>query len=164
MSNNIIFEEIFEVENIDKDSKIFEKVQRCEGNTKKTNYKIMLDINSDIYPMEKGGLYSIVLAKSIEENNKVKSNEFDYELTTNKKGTLMDKYEYVMRGRVFQFNSDKKRQGDSTNQDTLCISISFGGLLLDISNLKRESSTAKAKSFEDIELDEEIFLLMKKIK
>ena len=57
----------------------------------------------------------------------------------------MDKYEYVMRGRVFQFNSDKKRQGDSTNQDTLCISISFGGLLLDISNLNRESSTVKAK-------------------
>ena len=164
MSNNIVFEEIFELENIDKDSKIFEKVQRCEGKTKKTNYKIMLDINSEIYPMEKGGLYSIVLAKSIEEKNKEKSNEFDYELTTNKKGTLMDKYDYVMRGRVFQFNSDKKREGDSSNQDTLCISISFGGLLLDISNLKRENSTGKAKSFEDIELDEELFLLMKKIK
>ena len=164
MSNNIIFEEIFEVENIDKDSKIFEKVQRCEGNTKKTNYKIMLDINSEIYPMEKGGVYSIVLAKSIEESNKVKPNEFDYELTTNKMGTLMDKYEYVMRGRVFQFNSDKKREGNSSNQDTLCISISFGGLLLDISNLKRDNSTGKSKPFEDIELDEELFLLMKKIK
>ena len=34
------------------------------------------------------GLYSIVLAKSIEENGEPKSNEFDYEFTLNKKNTL----------------------------------------------------------------------------
>ena len=164
MSNNIVFDEIFEVESIDKDSKIFEKVQRCEGKTKITNYNIMLDINSEIYPLEVGSSYSIVLAKSIEENGKAKANEFDYEYTLNKKNTLMDKYEYVMRGRVFQFSSDKKRNGDENNQDTLCISVSFGGLLLDISNLKREDSSGKQKTFEDIEIDEELFLLMKKLK
>ena len=166
MSNNIVFDEIFEVERIDKDSKIFEKVQRCEGKTKKTNYNIMLDINSEIYPLEVGCSYSVVLAKSIEENGKAKAkaNEFDYEYTLNKKNTLMDKYEYVMRGRVFQFSSDKKRNGDSQNQDTLCISISFGGLLLDISNLKRDDSSGKPKAFEDIEVDEELFFLMKKLK
>ena len=164
MSNNIMFDEIFEVESIDKDSKIFEKVQRCEGKTKKTNYNIMLDINSDIYPLEVGGSYSIVLARSIEENGKAKANEFDYEYTLNKKNTLMDKYEYVMRGRVFQFSSDKKRNGDNSKQDSLCISISFGGLLLDISNLKRDEKSGKPRAFEDIEVDEELFFLMKKIK
>ena len=164
MSNNIMFDEIFEVESIDKDSKIFEKVQRCEGKTKNTNYNIMLDINSDIYPLEVGGLYSIVLARSIEENGKAKANEFDYEYTLNKKNTLMDKYEYVMRGRVFQFSNDKKRNGDNSKQDSLCISISFGGLLLDISNLKRDEKSGKPRAFEDIEVDEELFFLMKKIK
>ena len=164
MSNNIVFDEIFEVESIDKDSKIFEKVQRCEGKTKTTNYNIMLDINSDIYPLEVGGSYSIVLARSIEENGKAKANEFDYEYTLNKKNTLMDKYEYVMRGRVFQFSSDKKRNGDNSKQDSLCISISFGGLLLDISNLKRDEKSGKPRAFEDIEVDEELFFLMKKIK
>ena len=163
MSKNIVFDEILKVENIDKDTKIFEKVQRCEGKTQKTNYNIILDVNSEIYPMEIGSLYSIVLVKSIEENDKIKKNEFDYELTTNKKNTLMDKYDYVMRGKVFQFSSDKKRNGDSNNQDSLCISISFGGLLLDISNLKRDNS-GKPKDFEDIELDEDLFLLMKKLK
>ena len=164
MSNNIMFDEIFEVESIDKDSKIFEKVQRCEGKAKNTNYNIMLDINSDIYPLEVGGSYSIVLARSIEENGKAKANEFDYEYTLNKKNTLMDKYEYVMRGRVFQFSSDKKRNGDNSKQDSLCISISFGGLLLDISNLKRDEKSGKPRAFEDIEVDEELFFLMKKIK
>ena len=164
MSNNIMFDEIFEVESIDKDSKIFENGQRCEGKTKNTNYNIMLDINSDIYPLEVGGSYSIVLARSIEENGKAKANEFDYEYTLNKKNTLMDKYEYVMRGRVFQFSSDKKRNGDNSKQDSLCISISFGGLLLDISNLKRDEKSGKPRAFEDIEVDEELFFLMKKIK
>ena len=164
MSNNIVFDEILEIESIDKDSKIFEKVQRCEGKTKKTNYNIMLDINSELYPMEIGSLYSLVLAKSIEENGAIKTDEFDYELTTNKKNTLMDKYEYVMRGRVFQFSSEKKRNGDSSDKDSLCISISFGGLLLDISNLKRDNISGKPKAFEDIDLDEELYLLIKKIK
>ena len=124
----------------------------------------MLDINSEIYPLEVGSSYAIVLAKSIEENGKAKANEFDYEYTLNKKNTLMDKYEYVMRGRVFQFSSDKKRNGDNSEQDSLCISISFGGLLLDISNLKRDVGSGKPKAFEDIEIDEELFFLMKKIK
>ena len=124
----------------------------------------MLDINSDIYPLEVGGSYSIVLARSIEENGKAKANEFDYEYTLNKKNTLMDKYEYVMRGRVFQFSSEKKRNGESSEKDSLCISISFGGLLLDISNLKRDNVTGKPKAFEDIDLDEELYLLIKKIK
>ena len=164
MSNNIVFDEILKIESIDKDNKIFEKVQRCEGKTQKTNYNILLDINSDLYPMEVGCLYSIVLARSIEENGKTKIEEFDYELTTNKKYTLMDKYDYVMRGRVFQFSSEKKRNADSLGKDSLCISISFGGLLLDISNLMRDNSSGKPKSFEDINLDEELYLLIKKLK
>ena len=114
--------------------------------------------------MEVDGLYSIVLAKSIEENGKSNKEEFDYELTSNKKNTLMDKFEYVMRGRVFQFSSEKKRNVESTEKDSLCISISFGGLLLDISKLSRDTTTGKPKSFEDINLDEELYLLIKKIK
>ena len=77
---------------------------------------------------------------------------------------VKDKYDYVMRGKVFQFSSDKKRNGDSNNQDSLCISISFGGLLLDISNLKRDNISGKPKAFEDIDLDEELYLLIKKLK
>ena len=164
MSNNIVFDEVLKVESIDKEKKIFEKVQRCEGKTQKTNYNIILDINSELYPMEVDGLYSIVLAKSIEENGKSNKEQFDYELTSNKKNTLMDKFEYVMRGRVFQFSSEKKRNVESTEKDSLCISISFGGLLLDISKLSRDTTTGKPKSFENINLDEELYLLIKKIK
>ena len=76
----------------------------------------------------------------------------------------MDNYDYVMCGKVFQFSSDKKRDGDNSGgEDTLSICISFGGLLFQISNLKRDDKTGKPKSFEEINLDETLYLLIKKL-
>ena len=144
-TNNRVFEETVEIKYIDRDVKVFDKVQRCEGTTRDTNYEISMDINSEIYPMKKGALY------------------FDYELFANTKNTLMDNYDYVMCGKVFQFSPDKKKDGDNTEPDTLSISISFGGLLFQISKLKRDDKTGKPKSFEDINLDETLYLLIKKL-
>ena len=56
-----------------------------------------------------------------------------------------------------------KKEENSTDPDTLSISISFGGLLFQISRLKRDDKTGKPKSFEDINLDETLYLLIKKL-
>mgnify|MGYP002626393598 FL=1 len=160
-TNNRVFEEIVEIKYIDRDVKVFDKVQRCEGITRDTNYEISMDINSEIYPMKKGALYTIILAKSIYESKTTPKN-FDYELFANTKSTLMDNFEYVMCGKVFQFSPDKKRD-ENSEPDTLSISISFGGLLFQISKLKRDDKTGKPKSFEDINLDDTLYLLMKKL-
>ena len=45
-----------------------------------------MDINSEIYPMKKGALYTIILAKSIYESKATPKN-FDYELFSNTKNT-----------------------------------------------------------------------------
>ena len=162
-TNNRVFEEILDVEAIDKDIKIFDKVQRVEGKTRDTNFYISMDINSDIYPMKVGASYKLLLAKSIYESKPTR-NYFDYDLFANTKNTLMDNYDYVMCGKVFQFSSDKQRDGkDNQDEDTLAISISFGGLLFQISKLKRDEKTGKPKSFEDINLDETLYLLIKKL-
>ena len=161
-TNNRVFEETVEIKYIDRDVKVFDKVQRCEGTTRDTNYEISMDINSEIYPMKKGALYTIILAKSIYESKATPKN-FDYELFANTKNTLMDNYDYVMCGKVFQFSPDKKKDGDNTEPDTLSINISFGGLLFQISKLKRDDKTGKPKSFEDINLDETLYLLIKKL-
>ena len=122
-----------------------------------------MDVNSDIYPMKVGASYTILLAKSIYDSKQTR-NYFDYDLFANTKNTLMDNYDYVMCGKVFQFSSDKQRDGkDNQDEDTLAISISFGGLLFQISKLKRDEKTGKPKSFEDINLDETLYLLIKKL-
>ena len=82
-TNNRVFEETLVIKSIDKDIKIFDKVQRCEGKTD-TNYYISMDINSDIYPMKKGASYTILLAKSIYDSKPTPKN-FQYELFSNTK-------------------------------------------------------------------------------
>ena len=73
----------------------------------------------------------------------------------------MDNFDYVMSGKVFQFSLDKKKKDDD-NIDTLSISISFGGLLFQISRLKKDEKTGKPKGFEDINIDDVLYLLIKK--
>ena len=161
-TNNRVFEEVLEIKSIDKDVKIFDKVQRCEGITRDTNYEISMDINSEIYPMKVGAFYTILLVKSIYDSKQTPKN-FDYDLFSNTKNTIIDNFDYVMCGKVFQFSNDKKRDGDNSEPDTLSISISFGGLLFQISRLKRDDKTGKPKSFEEINLDETLYLLIKKL-
>ena len=158
-SNNRVFDETLVIDDIDKDLKVFDKVQRCEGTTE-TKYKIAMDINSEIYPMKKGGKYSLLLAKSIYESGSTPK-KFNYEIFDKKKSSLMDKYDYVMCGKVFQFNNDKTNDPENY---TLNISISFGGLLFQISGLKRDEKTGKPKGFEDINLDDTLYLLIKNLK
>ena len=161
-SNNRVFEETLKIDSIDKDLKVFDKVQRCEGFTEDTHYYIAMDINSEIYPMKVGAFYKLLLAKSIFESKPTKKH-FDYELFANTKNTLMDNFDYAMCGKVFQFSQDKKKN-DNSDIDTLSISISFGGLLFQISKIKRDDKTGKPKGFEDIDIDETLYLLIKKTK
>ena len=159
-SNNRVFEETLDVQYIDKDLKVFDKVQRCEGETQDSKYYISMDINSEVYPMKKGASYKLLLAKSIYESKSTPA-YFEYDLFANTKNTLMDNFDYVMSGKVFQFSLDKKKNDDD-NIDTLSISISFGGLLFQISRLKKDEKTGKPKGFEDINIDDVLYLLIKK--
>ena len=159
-SNNRVFEETLDVQYIDKDLKVFDKVQRCEGETQDSKYYISMDINSEVYPMKKGASYKLLLAKSIYESKSTPA-YFEYDLFANTKNTLMDNFDYVMSGKVFQFSLDKKKKDDD-NIDTLSISISFGGLLFQISRLKKDEKTGKPKGFEDINIDDVLYLLIKK--
>ena len=159
-TNNRVFEEIVEINSIDKDIKVFDKVQRCEGVTRDTNYYITMDINSEIYPMKVDSAYNIVLAKSIYNDGSPTPKDFNYELFASSKSTLMDNFDYVMCGKVFQFSKETDKEG---GRDTLAISISFGGLIFQISKLKKDEKTGKPKAFEDVNLDDTLYLLLKKL-
>ena len=160
-TNNRVFDEIVDIKSVDKDIKIFDKVQRCEGVTRDTDYYITMDINSEIYPMKIDSSYKIVLAKSIYNDGSSTPKYFNYELFSSSKNTLMDDFDYVMCGKVFQFSKETDKEG---GKDTLAISISFGGLIFQISKLKKDEKTGNPKSFEDINLDDTLYLLLKKLK
>ena len=56
----------------------------------------------------------------------------------------------------------KKKDKEDKSPDTLSISISFGGLLFQISRMKKDDKTGKPKGFEDINIDDVLYLLIKK--
>jgi DNA-directed RNA polymerases I, II, and III subunit RPABC3 len=74
---------------------------------------IELDVNTEIYQIEEGSNYKLVIASSVNADG---SDTFDIiryenEGSDSGMGALIDKYEYVMHGKVFKYElkeDDKK--------------------------------------------------------
>ena len=64
--------------------------------------------------------------------------------------TLMDAYEYIMYGKIFKYK-DNSRAG----QIRVEVYISFGGLLMQL--------TGDPKKLESLEVDNNVYLLMRKV-
>ena len=143
---NIIFEDTILINELDKDGRFFEKVSRVDATSEVYDCKISFDVNVDIYPVQKGSFYTLVLAKSLNTDGMASPNTFSYDLYT-KKNTLLDKYDYVMYGKIFKFNEE--------NDERVSLFVSFGGLLLSI--------TGNQNHLQDLKIDERIYLLLKKI-
>jgi len=138
-----IFEDRFEVKNIDPDGKIFDKVSRIDCSSDGSEAQLLLDINMDIYPMDLGDKFTFVLVNSLTESE-MEENVFDQSGRT----TLADQFEYVMYGKVFKYEEEKKASSK------VAVYVSFGGLMM---MLKGD-----ARLLSRINLDSRIYLLMRK--
>lgn len=111
------FEDTFEVKNIDPEGKIFDKVSRLECSSVSYDMQLLLDVNTDIYPVELGDKLTVALAKSLTDNE-MDDGIFDQ----SGRASLADEYEYVMYGKVFKCLEDKGSKVSTF--------VSFGGLLM----------------------------------
>jgi len=68
------------------------------------NYEmqLLLDVNTDIYPMEINDKFSFALSSTLNEDGDLEEESFDQ----SKRSSLADHYEYVMYGKVFQYDDD----------------------------------------------------------
>lgn len=71
-------------------------VSRIEGSTDGGEMEIVLDINSDIYPLHEGEKFTLALATSLDANPD--PGHWNQHVNS----PLLDKYEYVMSGKVFK--------------------------------------------------------------
>jgi DNA-directed RNA polymerase I, II, and III subunit RPABC3 len=144
---SVLLEDLFEVVDVDptdkKDdhdkkttTKKFDKVSRLVCTTQNihddSNLKMTLDINSDIYPIDKGDRITVAFAKTLTEGSE--SNVYFDPLlgTYDKQSKLMDAYEYVMFGRLFKYKEENTK---------LSIYVSFGGLLMKLTGRKDSLSS-----------------------
>lgn len=65
MRKNILFQDIFEVSDIDPHGKKFDKVSRILGNSENMAMELTLDLNTEIFPMSLTEKFTLVLASSL---------------------------------------------------------------------------------------------------
>lgn len=65
MRKNILFQDIFEVSDIDPHGKKFDKVSRVLGNSENMAMELTLDLNTEIFPMAVTEKFTLVLASSL---------------------------------------------------------------------------------------------------
>ena len=86
------------------------KVSRIEAKSQIMKIDIELDINTDIYPMEKDSFYSMVIANSVNLDGTEDFDILRYDhqgqaggAPHDGHGSLLDQYQYVMQGKVFKY-------------------------------------------------------------
>ncbi|KAK6173533.1 hypothetical protein SNE40_016965 [Patella caerulea] len=142
----VLFEDIFDVKDIDPDGKKFDRVSRlfCESESFKMD--LILDVNSQMYPVELGDKFRLVVATTLREDG-APDDEYN---PANTEPSRADQFEYVMYGKVYRIEGD-----DASDASRLAAYVSFGGLLM---RLKGDPN-----NLHGFEVDSHVYLMMKKL-
>ncbi|CAN6459423.1 unnamed protein product [Victoria cruziana] len=143
----ILFEDIFTLTRINPDGKKFDKVSRIEARSEQFDMFMLLDVNTEIYPLKVDDKFTMVLASTLNLDGSADSGYF----MQGSRKTLADKFEYVMHGKLYKISEE----GSGANVK-LEIYVSFGGLLM----LLQGDPTSNLSNFQ---LDQRLFLLMRKV-
>jgi len=142
----MLFEDTFEVTAVNPDGKKFDKVSRIVGRSDNYDMSLVLDYNSVIYRLPVAQKFQLLLASTLNLDGTPDSNAFNQDSNI---PTLMDQYEYVMHGKVFKVTQP-------THKDNkMELFVSYGGLLMSLSG--------DARNLAKIELDQRIYLLIRKV-
>ncbi|ESP04805.1 hypothetical protein LOTGIDRAFT_109608 [Lottia gigantea] len=98
----VLFEDIFDVKDIDPDGKKFDRVSRlfCESESFKMD--LILDVNVQIYPVDLGDKFRLVVATTLREDG-APDDEYN---PANTGPSRADQFEYVMYGKVYRIDGD----------------------------------------------------------
>ncbi|XP_029471788.1 DNA-directed RNA polymerases I, II, and III subunit RPABC3 isoform X2 [Rhinatrema bivittatum] len=133
----ILFEDIFDVKDIDPEGRKFDRVSRLHCESESFKMDLILDVNVQIYPVDLG-----------EKNH-------TFEQTVRipgKKISRADQFEYVMYGKVYRIEGDETSTEAATR---LSAYVSYGGLLMRLQG--------DANNLHGFEVDSRVYLLMKKL-
>ncbi|TKY49523.1 DNA-directed RNA polymerases II and V subunit 8A [Spatholobus suberectus] len=137
--SELLFDDIFKLEDVDPDGKKYDKVSRIVARSEKRDMYMLLDVNTEIYPMRKKERFLMALSPSLVLNTKDGS------------VSIQDKFEYIMHGRLYNITNE----GCSKPQLEVEVYASFGGLQL---MLKGHASHCVKFA-----VDQNLFLLIRKV-
>ncbi|KAL5160028.1 DNA-directed RNA polymerases II, IV and V subunit 8B [Glycine soja] len=142
--SELLFNDIFKVEKLDPDGKKYDKVSRIVARSEKCDMYMLLDINTEIYPMGEKERFLMALSPSLVLNTKDGS------------VSIQDKFEYIMHGRLYNITKPQLEEKEcSKPQLEVEVYASFGGLQL---MLKGHASHCVKFA-----VDQKLFLLIRKV-
>ena len=155
----VLFEDIFDVKDIDPEGKKFDRVSRLHCESESFKMDLILDINSQVYPMDLGDKFRLVVATTLKEDGYPGDAEWDPHETTN--SSRAAQFEYIMFGKIYRIEGDDSNtasvapSGGSGDSARLAAFVSFGGLLMRLHG--------EGGNLHGFEVDKNVYLLMKKL-
>ncbi|CAK7339820.1 unnamed protein product [Dovyalis caffra] len=138
--------DFFVIEKLNPDGKKYDKVSRVVARSEKEDLYMLLDVHTEIYPIEEKSRYLVLLTETLNIDGTLIS---PHDAQVNKP-SKEDKFEYVTHGKLYKI--EKEGSGADFKLE---IYISFGGLQL----LLRGSPSSLSR----FQLDKNYFMLMRKM-
>ncbi|KAI8995535.1 RNA polymerase [Trametes punicea] len=154
-TSNIVFDDIFTIDAIDKEGKKFDRVSRLYAHSKNYDMDLTLDYNVELFPLQNGQSFALALASSLSRapqgaagtgEDEDKDRDVWRPDAKGRRG-LDDDYEYVMYGKVYRFDG-------GASQEIVTAYASFGGLLM--------SLTGSFRHMTNIVLGDPVFILLRR--
>jgi DNA-directed RNA polymerase I, II, and III subunit RPABC3 len=146
----VLFEDIFDVKDIDPEGKKFDRVSRLHCESESFKMDLILDVNCWVYPMDLGDKFRLVLATTLREDGFPDAGEWNP--IDSSGGSRADSFEYVMYGKIYRIEGD---DFGSEPSGRLAAYVSYGGLLMKLQG--------DANNLHGFEVDHHVYLLMKKL-
>lgn len=145
----ILFEDIFDVKDIDPDGMKFDRVSRLHCESESFKMDLILDVNIQIYPVDLGDKFRLVIASTLYEDGTPDDGEYNPQ---DDRPSRADQFDYVMYGKVYKIEGDETSTEAATR---LSAYVSYGGLLMRLQG--------DANNLHGFEVDSRVYLLMKKL-
>ncbi|KAI9502333.1 DNA-directed RNA polymerases I, II, and III subunit RPABC3 [Coemansia sp. RSA 1358] len=141
--DNILFSDTFDVKDVDKGGKKFDRVSRIDARSQTHDMSLIVDINSELYPVDAGDKVKLTLASSLGESFGAGWRSY----INGDERSLADDYDYVMFGRVYRY--------DDESGSKVSAFVSFGGLLMCLEG--------DIRHLQNLVVGDTVYLLMKTI-
>ncbi|KAM5292655.1 DNA-directed RNA polymerases I, II, and III subunit RPABC3 isoform 2-T2 [Ctenodactylus gundi] len=125
----ILFEDIFDVKDIDPEGKKFDRVSRLHCESESFKMDLILDVNIQIYPVDLGDKFRLVIASTLYEDGTLDDGEYN---PTDDRPSRADQFEYVMYGKVYRIEGDETSTEAATRLNFVRAQTHRAGLLFQL--------------------------------
>ncbi|KAF1821820.1 RNA polymerase [Dissoconium aciculare CBS 342.82] len=144
MADAQLYEESFQVSQVNKD--VYDRVHRIDATSLDNATKLILDINSELYPIETNENIQVLIASTLNLDGSKDEIASGWRGNRPNEASLADMWDYVCYGKVYKVE-------DPETGDRIKVYVSFGGLLMCLDGPYKKLSPLKI---------DYVYLLMKK--